>query len=243
MAWSIFTQGGGNGAALSWAVDLLHKLGAPTSAGNQQVIYDWEVSEGGGGTYNPLNQGVDPANTSLTSGGNSSGGGAANYVSWAAGLQGAADYLSMPNFSKIGDDLRANNPAAARNDIITSPWAASHYGNGRAFSNAGIPGAQTPLPAAGGSPNAPVPVGTSTSSDPGITGALTDLTSNLKTFAIVVPVVIGGAALVVWGAGRMTGTKPAADAAKIGALLLWTSTTTSATAAAWPSADAPSSPA
>lgn len=219
MAWSIFTQGGGSGAALSWAVDLLHKIGAPTSAGNQQVVYDWEVSEGGGGAYNPLNQGTDPANSALTSSGNSSGGGAADYVSWAAGLQGAADYLSMPNFSQIGDDLRANNPAAARNAIITSPWAASHYGNGASFSNAGIPGAQTELATAGGSPNAPVPAGSSSSDPTGITGALSSLTSDLKTFAIVTPVVIGGAALAVWGMGRMTGTKPAADAAKIGAAL------------------------
>lgn len=213
MAWSIFTDGGGNGAALTWAVDLLRKIGAPTSAGNQQMVYDWEVSEGGGGKYNPLNQGTDPSNPALTTSGNQYGGGAADYVSWSAGLQGAADYLAMPSFKGIADALRANTPAAARADLIASPWASSHYGNGASFSDSPVPGQASALAPAGGTAAA------APSTDSGVTGALTSLTSNLKTFAVVVPLVIGGAALTVWGMARMTGIKhPAADAAKIGAV-------------------------
>jgi len=226
VAWSIFTNGGGNGAALTWAVDLLHKIGAPTSPANQQVIYDWEVSEGGGGSYNPLNEGADPANPALTSGTlNSSG--VADYKSWSAGLQGTADYLAMPSFVAIGDALRANNPAAARDAIIRSPWASNHYGGGAAFSGAALPNGQAPLATAGGSPNAPVPPGSPAALDTGsLTSVLGNLGASLNTLAVVVPAVIGGAALVVWGMARMTGTRPAADAAKIGAMLLWTSTTT-----------------
>lgn len=238
MPWSIFTDGGGSGAARTWAVDLLHKISAPTSAANQQMIYDWEVSEGGGGKFNPLNQGTDPGNAALTSTGNQYGGGAADYVSWAAGLQGAADYLAMPSFKGIADALRSNNPTAARADLIASPWAASHYGGGAAFSDSPLPGQASALAPAGGSAAAAAPSGSS-SSGSGITGALSSLNTDLKTYAIVVPVVIGGAALVVWGMARMTGIKhPAADAAKIGAFALWTSTTSPAGASG---AGAPSS--
>ena len=61
MAWSIFSDGGGPGAAVTWAQDLLGQIGAPQSTANEQVIYDWEVSEGGGGRYNPLNQEIGRA--------------------------------------------------------------------------------------------------------------------------------------------------------------------------------------
>src|SRR6266571_965093 len=114
MPWSIFTQGGGQGAALTWARELLRKIGAPLSVGNQQVIYDWEVSEGGGGKFNPLNQGPVPGHPELTTTGSQFGGGAADYASWAAGLTGAADYLAMGNFTAIADNLRAGRPQAAR---------------------------------------------------------------------------------------------------------------------------------
>src|SRR6266498_3794003 len=114
MAWSIFTQGGGKGAAVTWANDLLDAIGAPKSPGNVQVIYDWEVSEGGGGKYNPLNQGPVPGHPELTTTGSQYGGGASDYASWQAGLQGAADYLRMPNFAGIADNLRAGRAQEAR---------------------------------------------------------------------------------------------------------------------------------
>lgn len=149
MAWSIFKQGGGKGAAVTWANDLLDAIGAPKSAGNVQVIYDWEVSEGGGGKYNPLNQGPVPGHPELTTTGSQYGGGAADYASWSAGLQGASDYLSMSNFRAIKNALVSGNSSAARNAIISSPWAASHYGHGSAFSNEAVPGTATALPGIG----------------------------------------------------------------------------------------------
>lgn len=147
MAWSIFTQGGGQATADEWGKQLLATIGAPDTPGNEQFVYDWELSEGGGGKYNPLNQGPVPNTPGLTSTGSQYGGGAADYVSWAAGLTGAADYLSMPNFSAIKADLIANNPSGARTALIDSPWAASHYGGGSSFSTQPLPGGSQSLPA------------------------------------------------------------------------------------------------
>jgi hypothetical protein len=163
MAWSIFTQGGGDGAALTWAEDLLNAIGAPVTAGNKQFIYDWEVSEGGGGTFNPLNQGPVPGNPSLTTSGSQYGGGAANYASWQDGIEGSVAYLQMPAYSGILTALMNNDPSAARSALIASPWAASHYGDGSAFSDAAVPGQASALPAGGGGGN--VGSGLSGSSD------------------------------------------------------------------------------
>lgn len=85
MAWSIFKEGGGKGTAQAWAQSLLQAIGAPVTPSNTQVIYDWEVSEGGGGKYNPLNQGPVPGHPELTTTGSQFGGGAADYKSYSAG--------------------------------------------------------------------------------------------------------------------------------------------------------------
>lgn len=141
MAWSIFTQGGGEGAAVTWAKDLLSALGVPQSSANVQFIYDWEKSEGGGGKYNPLNQGPVPGHPELTTTGQQFGGGAADYASWNAGITGAADYLHMSSYSGILSALKSSSYSGARSALIASPWAASHYSGGSAFSNATPPGA------------------------------------------------------------------------------------------------------
>lgn len=222
MPWSIFTDGGGPGSALTWAVDLLKQIGAPQTAGNEQFVYDWETSEGGGGKYNPLNQGPVPGDASLTTTGQQYGGGAADYASWAAGLTGAADYLNMPNFTGIRDALKANNPVQARSALINSPWAASHYGNGTAFSNSPAPGKASALPGPMGDAGS-----SAGSSGSGITGAITSaftgLGTSFKTTAITGAVVLAGGALMVWGFARATGAKQKAEgaagtAAKIGAV-------------------------
>jgi hypothetical protein len=149
MAWSIFTQGGGQGAAVTWAQDLLKALGVPQSSANVRFIYDWEESEGGGGKYNPLNQGPVPGHPELTTTGQQFGGGAADYASWQAGITGAVDYLHMQNYSGIVDALKTSNYAGAKSALIASPWAASHYGGGSTFSSATPPGA-APLGTGGG---------------------------------------------------------------------------------------------
>jgi hypothetical protein len=150
MAWSIFSEGGGKGAAVTWAKDLLANLGVPQSNQNINFIYDWEVSEGGGGKYNPLNQGPVPGHPELTTTGQQFGGGAADFASWQAGITGASDYLHMSSYSGILAALKTSNYAGARSALIASPWAASHYGGGSSFSSETAPGA-SPLGSGGGS--------------------------------------------------------------------------------------------
>jgi hypothetical protein len=182
--WSIFTQGGGNGAAVTWAHDLLAAIGAPQSAGNVQFIYDWQKSEGGGGANNPLNQGPVPGQPQLTFTGSQYGGGAAGYVSVPAGIQGAADYLAMPAYAAVKSALMANNPAGAESALWASPWAGSHYGYGTAWNAAPLPGQASAItPAAG-------------------TGAT--LTSSLSPASIASGAVSGVASLLP-GAGGLSG--------------------------------------
>lgn len=146
MAWSIFSQGGGSGSAVTWAKDFLAELGAPDTPADEQFIYDWEKSEGGGGKYNPLNEGPVPGHPELTTTGSQYGGGAADYASWQAGLQGAVDYLNMSNYTAVRSALMQGNADAARTALIQSPWAASHYGYGASFASDPLPGQATALP-------------------------------------------------------------------------------------------------
>jgi hypothetical protein len=208
MAWSIFHEGGGPGAALTWARQLLAAIGAPESVGNQQFIYDWEVSEGGGGKFNPLNQGPVPGHPELTTTGSQYGGGAADFAGWSAGITGAADYLAMGNFSGIADALRSGQPAAARARLIASPWAASHYGGGSAFSDAPIPGHATALPPAGSAGGGTAPgLNLNPLDGFGIPAVLTHEVSGIVKEAVLVgPLILAGAGLVVLGAVKATGT-------------------------------------
>lgn len=150
MAWSIFTNGGGPTVAVGWAKQFLQKIGAPVTPGNIEFVYQWEKSEGGGGKYNPLNQGVVQGHPELTTSGTQFGGGAADYASWDAGLQGAYDYLQYDHYTKVLAALKANNPTAARSALWASPWAASHYGYGSNWYFGPVPGGTAILPASTG---------------------------------------------------------------------------------------------
>lgn len=229
MAWSIFSDGGGDGAALTWAKQLLQKDGAPDTPANEQFIYDWEKSEGGGGKYNPLNQGPVPGHPELTTTGSQYGGGAADFANYADGIQGAVDYLNMPNYTAVQAALRSGNAAGARSALIASPWAASHYGGGSAFSNAPIPGQASSLLGDPGNPNA-VPASTgAANAQPvnwlsnlfsyqgqindlkGLFGAITGQGSNsgiaagLQGFIIRASLVVFGAIILIIGIIRLTG--------------------------------------
>lgn len=199
MAWSIFTNGGGDPAAIQWAKSLLQAIGAPVTPANVQVVYDWEKSEGGGGINNPLNQGPDTVHKGLSTSGSQYGGGAANYASRAAGLQGAVDYLNMPNFRDIKQFLVAGNSGAARAAIIASPWAASHYGEGASFSQAPLPGNAQAL--ATFKPSGGSSAGTSTGSSGSSGSGLGQLAGNLVSgiFWERVMLILGGSLLVLLG--------------------------------------------
>ncbi len=147
MAWSIFKQGGGPLVAKGWAEQFLTKLGAPVTPGNVQFVYQWELAEGGGGKFNPLNQGPVKGHPELTTTGSQFGGGAADFASWEAGLQGAYDYLHYGHYKGVLAGLMNNDPVSARNALIASPWAASHYDYGRHWPvNATAPGGAAVLP-------------------------------------------------------------------------------------------------
>lgn len=207
MAWSIFKEGGGKGVAVTWSNDLLDAIGAPKTPGNVQVIYDWEVSEGAGGKYNPLNQGPVPGHSELTSTGSQYGGGAADYVSWQAGIQGAADYLNMGNFRSIKNALVSGNSSAARNAIINSPWAASHYGHGSAFSTAAVPGEAAALPGITDA-SALGPMIPDTGGSKVMDGILKALgLPDVKELAERAGLILFGAILVVVGLVQLSGTR------------------------------------
>lgn len=148
MPWSIFTDGGGPEVAVGWAQQALRQIGAPVTPGNVQFMYDWEKSEGGGGKFNPLNMGPVPGQPTLTTTGQQYGGGAADYASWQAGLQGFNDYMNMSNYTAVRDSLIANKPQAARAALFASPWASSHYGYGANWNNDPVPGGSPILPPA-----------------------------------------------------------------------------------------------
>jgi hypothetical protein len=149
--WSIFQQGGGPEAAVGWAQQALKMIGAPVTPGNVQFMYDWEKSEGGGGAYNPLNQGPVPGQPNLTSSGQQFGGGAANYDNWQSGLKGFQAYMNMPAYAGVRDSLIKNDPAGARSALWASPWAASHYGYGANWAGVPTPGGNPMrIPSGGG---------------------------------------------------------------------------------------------
>ena len=138
--WSIFQQPNGQYAAVAFAASLLKALGAPVTPGNLKVIYDWELSEGSGGTFNPLNGG-DFAGLAIS--GTQYGGGANDYPSLAVNVRAMAGILindTQYGYGAVVSALRANNPAAARQAIWASQWAASHYGYGASWSGAPLPG-------------------------------------------------------------------------------------------------------
>jgi hypothetical protein len=135
------TQPNGQAQAVSFAGALLRAVSAPVTPGNVQVIYDWEVSEGSGGWYDPLN-GSDFGGLAIS--GQQYGGGANNYPSLAVNVRAMAGILlndTQYGYGAVVSALRANDPSAARTAICNSDWAASHYDWGASFSDAPLPAA------------------------------------------------------------------------------------------------------
>lgn len=202
MAWSIFDQGGGPGAAVTWAQDLLQAGGYPETLANEQFVYDWEESEGGGGVDNPVNQGPVPGQPQLTTTGEQYGGGAADYASIPAGIQGTLDYLNMPAYAGVKQGLERSDYQAAASALWASPWAASHYGNGSAWNTDALPGQASAITDGATGQTATL---TANPLNPGgdILGALGvssgSFTKDLIDFGVTVAGVTAGAALVVAG--------------------------------------------
>lgn len=145
MPWSIFSTGGGNAAAATWAQDLLKRLNLPATNWREQFVYNWEKSEGGGGKNNPLNEGPVTGQPTLTTTGQQYGGGAADYKSITAGLQGAVDYLHMPNYAPVLQQLDQGSYTGAAHALWDSPWAGGHYGYGKNWNTSPFPGQTGPI--------------------------------------------------------------------------------------------------
>lgn len=218
MAWSIFSTstGGGKPAAEQWAIDFLTALGVPVTPGNAQFAYDWEVSEGGGGKNNPLNQGPVTGHPELTTTGSQYGGGASDFASYAAGIVGAVDYLNYSNYAGVLKGLQNNDPAAAKAALIASPWAAGHYGGGSGFSDAALP--SSTLPTAG--TTAPASTGDTSTATSGSSASLLGLSiptpssiatsvvgllvDSIKQPALVAILLLGAAGLALLSAAELT---------------------------------------
>lgn len=201
MPWSIFTQGGGTAAAADWADELLQADQAPINPTTERFVYDWETSEGGGGAYNPLNQGPVPGQPALTTTGSQYGGGAADFASPAAGIAGAVDYLNMPAYAGVQQALKAGTSYQAMTTALwNSPWASSHYGYGANWQSPPFPGSDTNAASypgtAGGNTAAPSPSGTSATT----TGIISSLSpSTWEKVGVEVVGVLVGAGLVAAG--------------------------------------------
>jgi hypothetical protein len=112
----------GDYTAQSWAVALLERLGAPTTAQNIQAVTSWEAAEGGHWNntayYNPLNttQNAHGA-TSMNPVGVKA------YTSWQQGLDATVQTLENGRYAGILHALRQGNDAnAVANAVVNSPW-------------------------------------------------------------------------------------------------------------------------
>lgn len=135
MSWSIFDHGGKSAAAL-WAHDALIVGGCPTTPAMVDFVFDWEVSEGGGGLNNPTNCG--PLTFAQCDGwhlpfrvasstGEQYGGGAADYATREDGIKATVNYWHMDNYTGLYAAMKRGDADGARQALIASPWAASHY--------------------------------------------------------------------------------------------------------------------
>jgi hypothetical protein len=114
---------------------VLHDLNAPESSNNVTVITQWMDSE------EPVNDWWDrnnPLNNGLGSGG---GEGLGSY----SNLLVAAHYVALnleespADYGAIVADLKASAaPSTTARAIEDSPWAASHYGYGRAWHSGSV---------------------------------------------------------------------------------------------------------
>lgn len=114
----------------AFATAVLQGLGAPASASNLQFFYAWMAAEGGhtnGALYNPLNT------TQEGYGGSNAVGNVKAYPNMQAGVQATIQTLQNGYYTNVVDALKSGNGAGARNAVIASPWAASHYGGGKGF--------------------------------------------------------------------------------------------------------------
>ena len=193
----------------NWQNDILTLIGAPLTAGNQEVMNAWNACEGN----NPLPQGSgipinNPFNTTLTHNGKgvSYGGKGINsanvqaYPTASIGIQATVDtMLNTPAFAPIVAALRNNaGKAIIAGAIGASGWGTSGNciakNNGKVAAGAVFPGdpadtSGTPAgPGSGGDlgqavPSSPIPLPNALSSWSGLVGGLQSILSALTSLS------------------------------------------------------------
>lgn len=207
MPWTIFKPPGTPKAAVGYAHSLLKTAHLPQTPQNLQFVFDWEVSEGGGGVNNPLNVGTVAG---LADSGSQYGGGAANYPSLSAEIKAVTKELNTPQYKGIKAGLARSTYNAATSALFQSPWAGNHYGYGKNWSMDPFPkgkgtataGGTAPT-TSGGTPASTVQTAASSATS-ALTGVLGGFFGDVEQYAIRGLLVIFGAILIIVGLRALT---------------------------------------
>jgi hypothetical protein len=127
-----FTVGGTTNA--DWAALVLQDAGLPVTKNNLTALLQWMDSENSPQTWFLRN---NPLNNGLGSGG---GSGFGSYANLRVAATYVAKQLDRSLFGAIHAAMAADSPVAVTAQaIMGSPWATSHYGNGRLWHAVDVP--------------------------------------------------------------------------------------------------------
>jgi hypothetical protein len=195
---------------------LLEALGddPSTDSADVPVIEAWEAAEGGqwdnSAHYNPLNTTLPlDGSTVLSGGGAAAAAGVQAYSDWQDGLEATVNTLVDTKNAAGGQDygdiltaLSANDPAAAAQAIVNSPWGTKSvtYSGTTYTANGAAPTAST-----GSSSTTPATSSTTggTESTALLSGAAGDVWKSVQPFLIEAMFAVGAIALLVVGAKQL----------------------------------------
>jgi len=191
----------------SWAEALLNAIGAPETPQNVQAITAWEAAEGGNwandARFNPLNTTMDASGAVAI---NSDG--VKSYTSWDQGLGATVDTLAGSSYTGIRQALSAGDNAQAVADAVaSSPWGTEPFSASLGTSlsqsqiTAGLPAAEQ---LKGGTGVSTGPGSASLTSFNPLSG-LASLPQAISNSVIMLPVILAGGALAVFGLVKATG--------------------------------------
>lgn len=117
---------GGGVTPRSWAVSLLHAIGAPDTQANVESIVGWEAAEGGNwnntAAYNPLNTTQqEPGSSTMNSVGVQS------YTSWSEGLNATVQTLQNGNYGDVLTALRSGKGLMNGTYSGLATWSGGAY--------------------------------------------------------------------------------------------------------------------
>lgn len=200
---------------LTWARELLHRLGAPDTPANESALVGWEAAEGGNwrntDRFNPLNTTqYEPGAVSTNAPGVKA------YTSWEQGFQATIDTLTNGLYAPIIAALDTGTDARAVTDAVnSSPWgthgaAPASTSGGYATLNSSGPtgssGGSSPTGSSGktGSGDPCNPPGGWSTLNPGAWAgyAICKIEEDAKPALFTVAAILAGTTLVVLGLWR-----------------------------------------